>query len=216
MKIKVFTRMLLLLPLIFAATQLTNAQSAKGAYQFSSEDGYTKYIEFDAATQADGSTVGSMFYSDDAIVSYQDLDGTGDPSANESYKGVSIKVAFDGLLVNKNQAVMSGTIKESTISSLIGQRVLLTVEDNGDNTEEPDKLTWGIYKPVVRDWKPSDSELEKDPGVGLTWRATDAERKDDEGIMMPEDEAITSKSFPVSSYSFIEVQRGAGDIQVQP
>jgi len=216
MKIKVFTRMLMLLLLSFAATQLTNAQSAKGTYQFSLEDGYTKYIEFDAATQADGSTVGSMFYSDEAIVSYQDLDGTGDPSAKESYKGVSIKVAFDGLIVNKNQAVMSGTIKESTISSLIGQRVLLTVEDNGDNTKEPDKLTWGIYKPVERTWKPSDSELEEDPGVGLTWRATDDERKDDEGIMMPEDEAITSKSFPVSSYSFIEVQRGAGDIQVQP
>jgi hypothetical protein len=216
MRIKVFATISLLLLLSFAATQLTNAQTVKGTYQFSSEDGYTKYVEFDAATQADGSTVGSMFYSDEALVSYQDLDGTGDPSFKESYKGFSIKVAFDGLLVNKNQAVMSGTIKESNISSLIGQRVLLTVEDNGDNTREPDKLTWGVYKPVERDWKPSDAEWKEDPGVGLTWRATDDERKDDEGIMMPKDEAITSQSFPVSSYTFIEVQRGAGDIQVQP
>jgi hypothetical protein len=128
-----------------------------------------------------------------------------------------MKVSFDGLVVaNKNQAVMSGTVSDASIRELIGQRVLLTVEDNGDNTRLPDRLTWGIYKPVVRNWTPSDAEWKEDPGVGLRWVATDAERKDDPGIAMPRLETIDTKTFPTSSYDFAEVSRGAGDIVVQP
>lgn len=220
MKIRTFTSILALLLLGFAAPQLTTAQtagqSAKGSYQFSFEDGYTKYTEFDATTQADGSTVGSMYLSDEATVSYQDVDGTGDPSLQEKYEGYSVKASFDGLVVDKNQAVMSGTITDSNIRDLIGQRVLLTVEDNGDNTRVSDKLTWGFYKPVERNWKASDGELKDDPGVGLRWIATDSERRDDVGVQMPRDETITTQSFPVSSYSFVDVEKGTGDILVQP
>jgi hypothetical protein len=218
MKIRTFTSILALFLLGFATTQLATAQtagqSAKGSYQFSLEDGYTKYTEFDAATQADGSTTGSMFFSDEAKITIQDVDGTGDKEV--TYPGFSIKVGFDGLVVNRNQAVMSGTVVDSSVREYIGQRVLLTVEDNGDNTKAPDKLTWGIYKPVVRDWTPSDAERKVDPGVGMRWIATDAERRDDKGITMPMSEAIDAQTFPVSTYSFADIARGAGDIVVQP
>jgi hypothetical protein len=215
-----FASILALFLLSFAAphsaTAQTPGQAASGTYQFSLDDSYTKYAEFDAKTQADNSTSGKLFFSDEAKVSYQDVDGTGDPALKETYPGVSITVDFDGLVVNKNQAVMSGTVRDSTIRSYIGQRVLFTVEDNGDNTRVLDKLTWGVYQPVVRNWIPTDAERKTDDGAGMRWVATDAERKDDVGVVMPRNEAIDTQSFPVSSYSFVDVARGAGDILVTP
>lgn len=218
MKIRTFASILALFLLSLATSQLataqTSGQSAKGTYQFSLEDDYTRYTEFDAATQPDGSTSGSMFFSDEATITYQDVDGTGDKEV--TYPGYSIKVVFDGLVVDRNQAVMSGTVSDSSNTSLIGQRVLLTVADNGDNTKVPDQLTWGLYQPVKRDWTPSDAELKVDPGVGLRWVATDAERRDDQGVPMPRSETIDTKSFPISTYSFVDAERTAGDIVVQP
>lgn len=218
MNIRTFATLSALLLLSLAAPRLTAAQaggqSASGSYRFALEDGHSKYVEFDATNQSDGSATGRMFYSDDATIEYKDLDGAGETEAR--YDGFSIQVEFDTLTVDKNQAVMSGTIRESNIKDLIGQRVLLTVEDNGDNTRVPDKLTWGIYKPVERRWTPSDAERKEDEGVGARWIATDAERKDDTGVQMPKDETISTKSFPISSYSLVDVESGAGDILVKP
>jgi len=213
MKIKAPASILALLLFGFLAPQLAAAQAAAGTYQFTFEDGYTKSIDFDARTLADGSATGQMYLSDEAKITYRDVDGTGDKEI--TYPGFYIKAALDGLVVDKNQAVMSGTIRESNIPAMVGQRVLLTVEDNGDNTREPDRLTWGVYQPVVRDWKPSDAEWKEDPGVGMTWWATDAERRDDVGIQMPRSEEIGTKSFPVSSYAFADIKSGAGDIVVR-
>jgi hypothetical protein len=214
MKSKAFASILTLLLLGFVAPSLTRGQAASGKYQLALEDGYTKYLEFDAQKQADGSTTGSLLLSDEAPLVYRDVDGTGDVEAK--YPGFYVKADFDDLVVTKNQAVMSGLVRDSSIRELVGLRVLLTVEDNGDNTKEPDKVTWGLYKPLERNWTPSDAELKEDPGVGLRWLATDAERKDDEGFMMPKDESISTKSFPVSSYAFVESDRTAGDILVRP
>jgi hypothetical protein len=216
MKIKAFPYILALFLLGAVTSSVVNAQSSSGAYQFSLDDGYTKFADFDAVKLADGSTNGQLTFTDEAKVFYLDVDGTGDPNLKNTYPGYYIKVDFDDLVVDKNDAVMSGTIRDSDIRDFIGQRVLLTVEDNGDNTRVLDQLTWGIYKPVVRNWKPSDAELKDDPGVGLRWHATDAEVKDDRGIDMPRSEAIDTKSYPVSSYSFTAPQRSAGDIKVQP
>jgi hypothetical protein len=217
MKIRAFTSILALFLLSVAASHLTSVQafgqSASGSYQFSFEDRYLKYVEFDARTRSDGSATGQLTLSDEAKLTYMDLDGTGDKE--ETYPGFFIKADLDGLVVNKNQAVMSGTVVDSSIRYLVGQRVLLTVEDNGDNTREPDRLTWGVYKQIERNWTPSDAERKEDPGVGLRWWATDAERKDDVGYEMPRSEAITTQSFPVSSYAFVDVAQGAGDIIVR-
>jgi hypothetical protein len=216
MKIKAFVSIFALFLLSFATSQIATAQSAaSGTYQFSFEDGYAKYVDFAARTQADGTTTGQMTLTDAAPLYIQDVDGTGTPETK--YDGFYIKSDLDDLVVvNKNQAVMSGTVRDSSIRELIGQRVLLTVEDNGDNTKIPDHLTWGVYNPIVRDWKPSDAELKDDPGVGMRWWATDAEVRDDKGIAMPVSEAITTQTYPMGSYDFATIARGAGDILVQP
>jgi hypothetical protein len=216
MKIKSLVSFLALFLCSFAAgaVDVRAAGAAAGSYQFSFEDGYAKYLEFDAQTQADGSTVGQMYLTDEATLVYGDVDGAGDPSAK--YAGYYIKADFDNIFVDKNKAVMSGTIRDSNVRELIGRRVLLTVEDNGDNSRIPDRLTWGVYDQLTRDWTPADAEVKEDNGASLKWIATDAERKDDEGIPMPRDESITTSSFPVSSYSFVKVASATGDIRVQP
>lgn len=214
MKTKAFTLIFGLFLLALATSPVTTtAQTASGTYQFSLNDGYTKYVEFDARGRSDGSATGQMTLTDEAKLTILDLDGTG--VQEETHPGFFIKADFDGLVVDKNQAVMSGTVTDSSIREFIGQRVLLTVEDNGDNSSVPDKLTWGIYNQVVRNWTPSDAELKEDPGVGLRWIATDAEQKDDRGIEMPRSEAIDTRSFPITSYAFVDIERGAGDIRVQ-
>jgi hypothetical protein len=216
MRIVRFTILSALLMSGLAASALTaRAQSAGGIYDFTLDDKYVKHVEFDAHKLADGSTSGSMYFSDEATLVYQDVDGVGDPQ--EKYAGVYIKADLDDLVVNGNQAVMSGTVRDSSIVYLVGLRVLLTVEDNGDNTRIPDKLTWGVYKFVKRDWVPSDAEWKDDPGVGLRWWATDAERRDDKGYQMPRPDApADTQSFPVVSYDFLDTSSGVGDIRVQP
>jgi len=216
MRIVRFTLLSALFLCGLTASALTaRAEAASGTYQFTIDDKYVKYVEFDAQKLTDGSTSGSLFFSDEATLVYQDVDGDGSPE--EKYAGVYIKADLDDLVVNENQAVMSGTVRDSSIPYLVGLRVLLTVEDNGDNTRIPDKLTWGVYKFVKKDWVPSDAEWEKDPGVGLTWWATDAERRDDKGYQMPRpDEPAGTQSFLVATYAFVETSDGVGDIRVQP
>ena len=209
MKIKAFGSILALFMLGFATIQSATAQSASGRYQYSLEDGYTKYVEFDARGDANGGASGYMSLTDEAKITYLDVDGTG--VREETVSGFFIKAEFDGMVVNKNQAVMSGTVRESSIQDLVGQRVLLTVEDN----VEGDKLTWGVYRPIVIDWIPSDAEWKEDPGVGLRWWATDAEVKGDIGYAMPRDTSITTQSFPIASYAFVEPVRWAGSIIVR-
>jgi hypothetical protein len=206
----------LLLSGLAAASLTTRAQSASGTYQFTiDEDKTVKYVEFDAKRLADGSTSGSVFLSDEATIEYQDVDGVGDPE--EKYAGAYIKADLDDIVVNDNQAVMSGTVRDSSIPYLVGLRVLLTVEDNGDNKEVPDKLTWGVYKFIKKDWVPSDAEWDRDPGVGLTWWATDYEFRGDKGYQMPRpDVPADTQSFPVAAYDFVETADGVGDIRVSP
>src|ERR1043165_195739 len=126
MKIKAFATVSLLLLLGLAAPRIASAQTAgqaaSGSYKFQFDDGYTKSADFDARNQADGSTTGSLLFNDDAPLYMQDVDGTGDPNLQNKYPGATVTVAFDGLVVaNKNQAVMSGTIKDSSIRDYIGQ-----------------------------------------------------------------------------------------------
>jgi hypothetical protein len=209
------SRVITILALLLAgAIPAAAAETARGSYQFTLGDRLTKYVKFDAQALAGGGASGRLFYSDEAELTQQDVDGVGDPE--ETQKGFYLSADLDGLTVSGNRAVMSGTVREASITSLVGLRVLLTVEDNGADGREPDRLTWGVYRPVKRDWTPSDAELERDPGVGATWRATDAERRDDPGIPMPPDESIGTQTFPFAAYAFVDTEDGAGDIVVQP
>jgi hypothetical protein len=204
---------LLALAAPLAAGAREREQTARGSYRFSLGDGYAKYVEFDAQTLAGGGANGSLFLSDEATITYQDTDGEGTPE--ETYRGFYISASFDGLTVVGNQAVMSGDVRDSSIPDLIGQRVLLTVEDNGDNSREPDKLTWGVYRPKGS-WETSDGELEHDPGVGMTWEASDNERREDTPIMMPREHRIDTDTFLLSAFVFVDAEDGTGDIFVQP
>ncbi|HEX8174432.1 MAG TPA: hypothetical protein VF543_04855 [Pyrinomonadaceae bacterium] len=214
MKIRAIAPLLLFFLLILASPRNASAETAAGSYKFSFQDGYAKTLEFDARKQADGSTVGQMYLTDEATLVYRDLDGAGDPSTK--YAGYYISATFDDLVVNKNQAVMSGTITDSSVRELIGKRVLLTVEDNGDNTRVLDQVTWGIYNPVTRNWIPTDAERKDDNGASLKWWATDAEVRGDTGYAMPRDESTTTGSFPMASYAFAELDTQSGDIRVAP
>lgn len=213
MKIRRVISIMALLVAGFAAPHAVNAQTAAGSYQFALEDGRTKYVEFDARTQTGGGATGQMFFSDEAEFREQDVDGVGDPL--ETHRGFHLRAEFDGLMVVDNKAVMSGTVRDSSIAGLVGQRVLLTVEDGGGNANGTDKLTWGVYKPAGGGWEVSDAELERDEGVGLRWVATDAERRDDEGIEMPPTAGIDTGSFPLAAYTLIDLDRWTGDIRVQ-
>ena len=209
-----FTTMLAVVLTVFAAAQTTRAASAAaaGSYQFTmTGDKYLKYVEFEASTQADGSASGFIYMTDDALITLQDVDGSGEPK--ERYAGYNFKADVDGLVVTNNQAVLSATIRDASNLAFIGQRVLLTIKD-GETTKEPDQLTWGVYKPIDRRWVPSDAERKEDPGVGLRWWATDAEVKDDRGYQMPRDESIGTQTFPIASYGFVDTSNGAGDIRV--
>jgi hypothetical protein len=217
MKRRTLASFVTLLLLCLACAQAARAQSASGFYDFTIADDYVKHVEFDAQKLADGTSTGKIYFTDEEPVEYTDLDGTGDPSLVASYKGFFITSDVDSLVVTNNQAVMSGTVRDCTIPELIGQRVLLTVEDNGDNTRVLDQLTWGAYRFVKKDWTPSDAELKTDPGVGLKWVATDFERRDDKGVPQPPvDKPVDTDTYPVLSYSFVGIGKASGDITVKP
>ena len=215
-----FTSLLALILLTLAAAQTTSAQSAAaGSYQFTlAGDKYLKYVELDATGKADGSATGYISMTDEAVITIQDVDGTGDKGGQIA--GYNFKADVDGMVTAKSetgsQAVLSATITSASNELLIGQRVLLTVEDNGDNTIRPDRVTWGVARPINRTWVPSDAEWKEDPGVGLKWWATDAEQKDDVGYQMPRSEAIDTKTYPVAAFDFALIDNTSGDIRVSP
>jgi hypothetical protein len=207
-------RLISTIALLLAGCGAAAAQAAGGNYQFALEDGRTKYVEFDASAQTGGGATGRMFFSDDAPVTEQDVDGVGDPVGTSP--GFYFSADLDDMSVTGNQAVITGTVRDSSITGLIGRRVLLTVEDNGDNTRVPDHVTWGVYAETKRGWTASDAELERDPGVGLSWTATDAELRDDKGVTMPGDDSIGVHTFPLASFEFVVAADGSGDIVVRP
>ncbi len=188
--------------------------SATGSFQFTLEDGPIRNLEFNARVQNNGNTVGQMTFSDQAATPVPDPDN---PPTIIS-PGVVVTAKFDCLQITGNRAVMSGLISESNIAAALGSRVLLVVEDNGEGVNIPtlDKLTWGVYQTSAQSWIPKDAEREDDNGASLTWIAKDAERDDDVGVPSNQSKTIGCQSFPLSSYSFVDIKHGGGNVQVQP
>jgi hypothetical protein len=222
MKTIALASILALFLLSFTTPRLTTAQtagsSANGIYKFILEDDLAKYVEFAAKTDDRGVTTGSMTFTDEAKYLFQDVDGTGERSGDEPVP-FSMTADFDSLTVEKNRAVMSGTIRDSSYRSYIGKWVQLVVEDNGNNIEVPDRLMWRFCQPEPGGWIPSDAEVPGDRGAWMSWWATDAEQKGDVGIpsknLIP-GQLKACEVFPLPSYSFAEIKRGDGDIQVLP
>lgn len=189
--------------------------SANGTFQFTVGDGSVRYVSFNARLHNDNKVTGEMTYTEPSASPEVDADNA-DTAATTT--GISVKASFDCMVINGNRAVISGVVVESNIGAALGRRVLLVVEDNeqGINASDLDKLSWGIYQPRNATWTPADAELENDTGASLRWIATDAERFDDLGIPSHSDPTIGCQSFPISSYAFVDVQHGAGNIQVKP
>ena len=183
--------------------------SAEGSFKFAMEDGEIRFVEFKAQQEGD-KAVGEMTFSDPVAIPVPDPDDSG----KEGSKGVLVRAKFDCMDTVKNTAVIGGEIFESNVPDVIGMRVLLVVEDNGVEGAK-DRVAWGIYQLPPKGWIPSDAELEDDKGVGLTWWATDFERRDDVGIPMPPNKLVTCKSFPVASHDFPQIKYAGGDLQVQ-
>ena len=189
--------------------------SATGSFQFTVDDGQPKFLDFNARQQNNGRTVGEMTFTDPNAAVVVDPDA---PSTNGPATGASVRATFDCLKIQSNRAVMSGVIVESNVLTAIGLRVLLVVEDNGEGVNAPsnDRLTWGVYENPATGWTPKDAERDDDIGATLSWLATDAERPDDVGIPSNQSKIIGCQSFPLSSYSFVDIAHGNGNVQVQP
>jgi hypothetical protein len=188
--------------------------SAQGSVRFMMEDGLIKTVELSVSKDERGTTTGSLTFSDEAKVP-----DTNDPENPAESFALFVTAKLDDSTFDKNRALLSGTILDSSHRTYIGKRVQLLVEDNGVDPKVPDLLAWTfcIWRPGG--WVPSDAELSRDDGAFLRWWATDAERKDDVGIpsadLIPR-EGASCPAWPLWSYTFDQFLRWEGDIVVQP
>lgn len=189
------------------------AQSATGTYRFVLEDRAVQDLDFEAVTDSRGTTTGDMGYV--YPIAIADVVDPEDPGQGEAPPEVVVKAAFDRLAVEKNRALMRGTVLDSSHRTYIGKWVQLVVEDNGNGSE--DELTWS-FCPQRPAWFPQTEDGKDDRDALLSWWATDAERKDDVGIpsrnLLAADEGCEVHS--LWAYPFAEVLESTGDIIVRP
>lgn len=210
---------LFVMSLVFLATPLlASAQTgvASGKYKFIMDDELGKYVEFDAQGGERGAATGYMIFTDEAKVVLQDVDGTGDIPKDEPV-AFFMKADLDALTIEKNRAVISGVVRDSSYRSYIGRWVQLVIEDN-DGVEVPDRFGWSFCEPEVGGWIPSDAEVPGDKGAFMSWWATDAERDDDVGIpslnLVPG--MLKACKVPqLASYEFATILKGEGAIQIK-
>lgn len=189
--------------------------SVRGTFEISSDSGPSKYLEFYAKLEKNGSTTGETIFQSRPSPSDQKAD-IEDRTSTDSAAQFFAKAEFDCLSVSGNKAVMSGSVTESNSPQYVGRRVLLVVQD-GDvfNPPRHDKLTFGIYRQTARGWLPVDSERPDEQGGPVAWIAQDSEREDDNPVLFPKSKTIACQSFPISSFSFIDERHGHGSIQVR-
>src|SRR5215216_2931540 len=205
---------LFVLCLVFLATALpafAQSGAASGKYKFIMEDELSKYLEFEAQSGERGAATGYMIFSDEAKVVLQDVDGTGELPKDEPV-AFFMKAELDAMTIEKNRAVISGVVRDSSYPSYIGRWVQLVIEDN-DGVEVADRFGWSFCEPEVGGWIPSDAEVSGDKGAFMSWWATDAERKDDVGI--PSANLVPGmlkacKVNPLSTYEFASILKGEG------
>ena len=204
--------------LVFLATPLlaSGQGTANGTYKFIMQDRLIKYLEFDARSGERGSATGYMLLTDEARILFQDVDGTGEPPKDEQVE-FSMKAELDAMTIEKNRAVISGIVRDSSYRSYIGKWVLWVIDDN-DGVEVPDKFAWSFCEPEPGGWIPQDSEVPGDKGAFMSWWATDAERKDDVGIPSPNLIPGSLKScrvYPIFAFEFATILKGDGAIQIR-
>ena len=204
---------------VFLATPLTasaQAGAANGRFKFIMEDELLKSFEFDARTDERGTTTGFMQFTDEAKILFQDVDGTGEPTKDEPVE-FFMKADLDAMTIEKNRAVISGVVRDSSYHSYIGKWVQLVIEDN-DGVEVPDKFVWSLCTPEPGGWIPQDAEVPGDRGAFMSWWATDFERKDDVGIPSPNlipGSLKSCKVYPLQAYEFASFLKGEGVISIK-
>lgn len=188
---------------------------AQGSYRFYvEEDDAQKLAELDVKADEKGLASGWMTFTDQTLI--PDVDGDAEEGSGETPREIYFSAAITGMDTEKNRAVMSGTIRESSHKSYVGKAVQLVVEDNGSGLEIPDRITWQACRLLSVDWVPADAERRDDDGAYLRWWATDAERDDDVGI--PSEDLLAGQTscpvYPVWFYTFPELRKWEGDIVV--
>jgi hypothetical protein len=206
------TRRIVLTLALLSLVPAAFAQTVGGSVRAETGKG-TRTIEFNAKGLSNGRASGDLVLTEPIALPDQDVDGAGEPEVKET--ALSLRVAVDCMKVERNRAVLGGQIRESNVQSYVGRRMLLTVEDNAE-AENADRYTFGFYRSTLPTWVPSDAELKFDPGAGLTWIATDAERDDDKGISSQPREQGQCDGFPLGLYELEELPKDGGDIQVKP
>ena len=214
---KVFPSLLMLSLVLLATPILASAQSgiANGTYKFVMDDGLIKYLEFDARNDERGGTSGYMILTDEARVPLEEP-GDGQSSRAETLQ-FSTTAVLESMTIEKNKAVITGMVRESSIPRYLGRWIRLVIEDN-DGREVPDRFGWSFCAQEQGGWIPEDAEVPGDRGAFMHWWATDAERKDDVGI--PSVDLIPGnlkgcKSFPILAYDFAEFAKGDGVITIK-
>ncbi len=207
------------LTLFVAAPQFASAQAglATGTFKFlmDEEESAAKTLDFEARTDEKGNTSGFMKFTDDSKVEFQDVDGSGDP---QDEPGPFFMIAaLDAMTIEKNRAVISGVVRESSHRSYVGKWIQLVIEDN-DGREFVDKFGWSFCQPDLGGWIPSDFEVPGDKGAFMSWWATDAERKDDVGIPSPNlipGNLKACKVYPVLAYDWATLLKADGEIRIE-
>lgn len=208
---------LFVLGLVFLATpSLASAQAgaANGTYKFIMEDGMTKSFEFDVRTDERGNTTGFMQFNDETEVQFIDVDGTGEPQDERG--PFFMKAEFDAMTIEKNRAIISGVVRDSSHRSYVGKWIQLVIEDN-DGKEVTDKFVWSFCQPDLGGWIPQDAEVPGDRGAFMSWWSTDAERKDDVGIPSPNlipGSLKACRAYPLRAFEFAEIVKGDGVIKI--
>ena len=146
------------------------------------EDELIKYLEFDARAGERGGATGYMLFTDEAKATFIDVDGTGDGPRDEEVP-FPMKADLDSMTVEKNRAILTGFVRDSSYASYVGKWVQLVIEDN-DGIEVLQVRMVHLHAGARR-MDSSDAEIQDDKGAFLSWWSTDAERRDDVGIPSP-------------------------------
>lgn len=216
---KCTTRLLLpaLFLLIVAPSTVTAQSSASGSYRFTLTDDLTRTLQFEASSDERGTTTGRMTWSDESrVVDKEDETGEPDPRPGEGFP-ISFAADFDSMTVDRNRAVISGSIVDSTHRTYIGRWIQLVVEDNGADPRRPDRLVWTLCRQEPGGWIPSDYDQPGDNGAFLKWWATDAERHDDVGIPSPNvipGQRTGCVFYSFAAFAYADVIKAEGDIRV--
>ncbi|HYJ85613.1 MAG TPA: hypothetical protein VEW46_06145 [Pyrinomonadaceae bacterium] len=208
-----FTVVLIGLALPISSVAEGDGPSAFGSFQVSVDNGTSREITFNAFSAGDGSTTGEITFRD--LSKAASRKSVGDQALLAADPPFSAKAVCDCLKVNGVEAVISGTVTESSRQSYVGHRVLLIVQDGDSLTPAlRDKLTWGFYRSTAKNWLATDGERPEE-GVAAAWVATDAERPDDAGQFSQKSDQVNCESFPISSYSFVGPKYGRGKIEIR-